>query len=609
MKRRLLIKTPLFLYVLLATFGFSYAQGEQSENNVRNIQEKLTIEKHNLEKLRTQLQILETNNKEEKLEQEKRVYPRERKRGKQDDKPLVVINPHENIAITKEMDAYDVPVCSIDAVQVKITDVLQALSASFGKSILVDDELDPTYLASYVNISIKKSPLQDILEAVLGMRGLEFIQDDDVIFVTSLAKFNLETTFEYYRDKSVQLYQKAQIKYPNDQRIVKAYFELGNYYYDLGFYFLALQEYQIVVGKHRGSQEAKEALFKIGQCYDKLKDSESARRAYFQFLCSYPKDPLVSDAFLSIGDSLADQGFYYKAIDVYKKIVHEHAEDVTGVVANAQFRMARTYMRMGDYRNAIQLFLKVRWKHSSEQTRSEIEYQIGNCLYLLNEYRDAGNVFGNYLVSVPGGEFRENAGFLLGDCFYKQSNYFGAFQIFQKTIESCPSSDKVPYGRYYMGKCLRAMNMIESAIKVFRDGMQSCPEDAYAAKMALEIGKCYFDMEDYWLAYNAFDNFVKEYPHDEFVVDGMIGIADSLFNDKKYTEAIDSYLGVLKVVNNDQIKCHIFNRIGECYKNMGKLDEAIKVYRLSLSYGENNDQVKLPENEPLDFPNSKLQHM
>ncbi|OOP57095.1 MAG: hypothetical protein AYP45_05230 [Candidatus Brocadia carolinensis] len=156
MKIRLLIEAPLFLCVLLVISGFSYAQGEQGENNVNNIQEKLTIENHNLEKLRTQLQILETSNKKERLGQGKDGQPRERKRGKQDNKTLVVINPNENITITKEIDEYDIPVCSIDAVQVKITDVLQALSASFGKSILVDDELDPTSLASYVNISIKK---------------------------------------------------------------------------------------------------------------------------------------------------------------------------------------------------------------------------------------------------------------------------------------------------------------------------------------------------------------------------------------------------------------------------------------------------------------------
>ncbi|MCE7911265.1 MAG: hypothetical protein DCC43_00035 [Candidatus Brocadia sp.] len=609
MKRRLLFEVPLFLYVVLMIQSFTYVQGEQVENSLYNMQEKLAIEKHNLEKLRTQLQILKTNDEDEKLGQRTGFQTHKPTNGSGGNISSIVITPNENIVITKEIGEYDVPVYSIDAAQVKIIDVLQALSASFGKSILVDDELDPTHLASYVNISIKKSPLQDIIEVLLGLQGLEFIQDEDAIFVTSMAKLMLDTPFEYYRDKSIQLYQKAQIKYPNDRRIVKAYFELGNYYYELGFYFLALQEYQIVVGKYRGSQEAKDALFKIGRCYDKLKDSESARRAYFQFLCSYPKDPLASEAFLSIGDSLAEQGFYHKAIDIYSKIIREHAENESGTAVDAQFRMAKTCMQMGDYRAAIPLFLKVRWKHFSEQTRLAIEYYIGNCLYLLNEYQDAGNVMANYLASGQGLEFAEDAGFLLGECLYRQNNYIGAFQIFRKTIEDYPKSNKIPYGMYYMGKCLMAMNMAKSAIKVFYDGIQSYSADVYAAKMALEIGKCYFDKEDYWLAYNAFGAFVKEYPNDEFAFEGMLGIADSLFHDKKYEEAINNYYGLLKMVNDGQIKRYVFNRIGECYKHLGKLEDAIKAYRQSLDNDENANQLNLRRDDSLGFATSNLQHM
>ncbi|OOP57092.1 MAG: hypothetical protein AYP45_05215 [Candidatus Brocadia carolinensis] len=54
---------------------------------------------------------------------------------------------------------------------------------------------------------------------------------------------------------------------------------------------------------------------------------------------------------------------------------------------------------------------------------------------------------------------------------------------------------------------------------------------------------------------------------------------------------------MLRTLNNNQIKYYIFNRIGECYKKMGKLDEAIKMYQISLSNGENNEQLKMPENE------------
>ena len=228
MKRIVSIKIQLVLYLFLMTFTFSYVQGEQITHKVFNIHE-LNVEKDNLEKLQAQLQILETKEDVGIQNQTTRFQVRGQDNSKQANKPPILINPNENILLKKEMGEYDVQVYSIDATQVTVADVLQALSASFGKSIIVDDEVDPAYLASYINISIQKSPLQDILEVVLGMRGLEFVQNEDSIFVTSLAKLNIDTAFEYYRDKSIHLYQKAQIKYPNDPRIVKAYFELGNY--------------------------------------------------------------------------------------------------------------------------------------------------------------------------------------------------------------------------------------------------------------------------------------------------------------------------------------------------------------------------------------------
>jgi TolA-binding protein len=598
MKRIVSIKIQLILYLFLMTFTFSYVQGEQISHKVFNIHE-LNVEKDNLEKLQSQLQILETKEDVGIQNQTTRFQVRGQDNSKQGNKPPILINPNENILLKKEMGEYDVQVYSIDATQVTVADVLQALSASFGKSIIVDDEVDPAYLASYINISIQKSPLQDILEVVLGMRGLEFVQNEDSIFVTSLAKLNIDTAFEYYRDKSIHLYQKAQIKYPNDPRIVKAYFELGNYYYDLGFNFLALQEYQIIVRKYRGSPQAKESLFKIGRCYDRLKDSESARRAYFQFLCSYPKDLLVADALLSIGDSLMEQGLYNKALDIYEKVIREFANDDSGATTKAQFSIAKAYMKMGEYRNAIQVFLKARWKYCSDQRRAEIEYQIGNCLYLLNEYQDASNVLGNYLVNEEEGEFGENAIFLLGDCFYKLDNYLGAFQIFRKATERYSKSNKVPGGIYCMGKSLRAMNMPESAIKILREGLQAFPVDDTAGKMAFEIGMCYFDKGDYCLAYNAFDSFVKQYPQDELVVEAMIVMSDALLNDKKYVEATNSYFGLLKTSNSDDIRRYAFNRIGECYKYMGKLQQAIKAYQIGLRNTTDAVQIAWPTDDSL----------
>ena len=176
MNKKLLVK---FVYGCMRFYGdicyfpvnVTTLQGEEMPDSSVSINEKLNIEKRNLEKLRTQLQILETQKDEEKQVQKIEPQNVEQENNKQLNKAPIVINPNENIVLTKETGEYDVAVYSIDATQVKITDILQALSASFGKSIIVDEDVDAAYLSSYVNISIQKSPLQDILEVVLGYAG------------------------------------------------------------------------------------------------------------------------------------------------------------------------------------------------------------------------------------------------------------------------------------------------------------------------------------------------------------------------------------------------------------------------------------------------------
>src|SRR3990167_8940853 len=179
MNKKLLVTSCMVLCGFIGIFtiflvNVTTLQGEEMPDSSVSINEKLNMEKRNLEKLRTQLQILETQKDEEKQVQKIEPQNVEQENNKQLNTAPIVIRPNENIVLTKETGDYDVAVYSIDANEVKITDILQVLSASFGKSIIVDEDVDAAYLSSYVNISIQKSPLLDILEVVLGIRGLEF---------------------------------------------------------------------------------------------------------------------------------------------------------------------------------------------------------------------------------------------------------------------------------------------------------------------------------------------------------------------------------------------------------------------------------------------------
>ncbi|MEK7804838.1 MAG: tetratricopeptide repeat protein, partial [Planctomycetota bacterium] len=585
MRKNMFLKTLSILCLCCGTVVVSTARGETKPESHSRSRESLNLEKSNLEKLNIQLRILEMEAREDALRPQKDVAltPKPDVDEQEEGEP-VVINPNEDVMITKEMGEYDVPVYSIETTLVPASDILNALSASMGKSIIIDEDVDPMCLSQPLTISIPKSPLLDILEIILGTRGLEFTRNDNSIYVTSLSKLNVDTASEYYRDKGARLYQKTQIKFPSDQRVVNAYFALGNYYQELGFHFLALQEYKIILDKYKNSPLKKEVLFKVGHCYDNLKDPENARKVYFRFIYSYPGDPLTGEALLAIGNSFQKQGLYTKALDVYDKVILEYTDAET--VMLAKFNAAKTHEIMGDYKNAIQSFLLARKKCPIERLKPEIEYHIGSCLYLLGEYQDAGNVLGNLLESYDEEEFNEDAGFLLGDCFYKQDDIFVAFQMYKKMVSEYPKSDKAPHGTYWLGKCLNAMNMHESAVNVLSEGVQKFPNDWYAARMALEIGRCYVDGGNYRAAYNVFDSFVKQYPNDELRIEGLLGMADAFFHDKEYEKAINHYLALIKEDCGENVKNYSFNRIGDCYKSLGQLEKATMAYNTVPGKGE-----------------------
>jgi len=158
MNRKLLVTSCMALCGFMGIFAIfpvnvTTLRGEEIPDSSGSINEKLDIEKRNLEKLRTQLQILEIKEDEEKEIQNSEPRNVEQESSKKLRKVPIVINPNENIVLTKEIGEYGVAVYSIDATQVKVADILQALSASFGKSIIVDEDVDSAYLSSFLNIS------------------------------------------------------------------------------------------------------------------------------------------------------------------------------------------------------------------------------------------------------------------------------------------------------------------------------------------------------------------------------------------------------------------------------------------------------------------------
>ena len=110
MNKRLSVKLWLILSAFIEIFTISLVQAGQNIDSPSSMSEKLNTEKRSLEKLQTQLQILETQENEEEWTHETEAQTNEQENTKQINKTPIVINPNENIVLTKEMGEYGVAV-------------------------------------------------------------------------------------------------------------------------------------------------------------------------------------------------------------------------------------------------------------------------------------------------------------------------------------------------------------------------------------------------------------------------------------------------------------------------------------------------------------------
>ncbi len=489
-----------------------------------------------------------------------------------------LVAKNENLSISKETSEYGTVLYTVKANLVSIDEILHALVSTSGRELILDEDIDKKDIFSVVSVFLEHTPLVDIIDAMVGVRGLESIISDDIIFITMPAKLHVVSPFDYYQEKAIHAYQKAMIKYPAYEGMGRAYYELANFYFVSGFPTIALQEHRIVVEKYPDLPMAGTSMFYIGKCYEMLGDIGNAIQSHSKYVEKYPRDSNVVDAYFIMGDLWRKQKDYEKAIEIYRYVSKEYLEENT--VRLAQMQLGNTHLESEDYTSALNTFWNMKKKHLPDEFRCEIEYQIGNCYYLMGKYAEAIKVLSDFVLHEKESDMRDDAYYKLADCFFKQENYLRAFQLYRNALADFPDSNLSPYGYLYSGKSLRMMNMLESAKNILRKGLSSHPGGVYAESMKFEMGLCYLEDESFERALEVFEEIdTKNNNVDIVAYQPNMYAGISLCRKRQHKKAIGFYRKALDEDVTVQEKNRIFKLIGDCYTDLGELTKAIKAYQ------------------------------
>jgi len=519
-----------------------------------------------------------------------------------DDMATEFVIENEGLSINRRKGKYGTVLYSIKADLISVEVILQALASTSSKKIIIDEDIDKEEIASVISIYLEDTPLIDIIDVILGAKGLEPIISESLIFVTLPAKLNVVSSYGYYQDKAIEAYQKAMIKYPDYEGIAQAYYELGNFYLASNFPSIALQEYRTVSANYSDHPVAKKSKFNEGTCYVKLDDLEKARGSYLNYVHKYPNESNVDDTYLIIGDLWRKQGNYKKAIENYNYVIKEYHDSDT--VISAHMRLGKAYLDAGDYSVALQTFLSMKEKFQSEsdiqayrsgdtiltsnrlilpeEVRYELEYQIGNCYYLFGKYDEAISTLSNLVFYEKDNEVLEKAYYKLADCFFKTGDFLTAFQLYKGALAEYPDSSLSSQGFLYSGRSLRLMKMLDSAVEILNQGLSKHPDGIYAESIKFEIGLCYLDDENNKRAFDIFKKIADRKKDDDLAVKANIFAGVCLARDKQFEKAIESYREVLGGELTEEQRNWVTGLIGDSYSELGLLTEAVKAYQQDI---------------------------
>ncbi len=120
----------------------------------------------------------------------------------------------------------------------------------------------------------------------------------------------------------------------------------------------AVKRYSLLVGelKPKAGEFYQESLFRLGECYNRLREYPEATKVLQKLLEEFPEGDLQYEALFALGYSLQFQDNYDEAVKAFRAVV-----DGTGTVvaARSQFQIGECSMDQKKYRRAAREYLSV----------------------------------------------------------------------------------------------------------------------------------------------------------------------------------------------------------------------------------------------------------
>lgn len=284
-------------------------------------------------------------------------------------------------------------------------------------------------------------------------------------------------------------------------------------------------------------------------------------------------------------------GFYKKenwkeAVSEYRKFLTLYPEDRRA--ANARLYLGLAEVNVGDFTSARQNLRRYVELQPASRNLNHALYRIAECSYLLDDLRAAQRELANFLERFPEDAYAERAIPYLADVEMRLGNFEKSEGLFRQSLEKYPNGELADDSRFGRARSLEGLQRYAEAEKVFEE-LASNPQGSRGAEALLNLGLRRYEDGKYAEAEQTFLKLEETYPTGNLIPLSRLHHGFSLYRQSKYEEAIAQF----ELLSKDPAQGMIagFWR-GMANKNLGKVREAIEVFRQTIEVSQDDPIVE-----------------
>ena len=502
----------------------------------------------------------------------------------------------KGLTIVSSRDAHGHRMFSIDAARTPLSSVLACLAHEADCKLLFDGDLSPEQLDTRVSVHLEWASLEEALELLLSQHdGLEHRIEEGALLIGYASRLTPESEVGYLRQEAAKAYRRAILKSPNSPSAPRAYFEIGKYYFGRGGHSMALQQYTTILKEHPESAYAPQTLFEAAKCYRALDAYSDARQSYLALADGFRSHELADDALVAAGDMWLRLDRPDNALGIYANVIAQYSTRNGAVLA--QKRIAYYHLDKGNHAEALKAFVKLRDDYPSDEHTQEAKYQIGNCLYHLEQYEKAESALRRFLTEHAQGELVDRVLLRLADCLCKQGHYADAVLAYESALQRFPKRPFVRQGRYSCGRAYQEMGLHTAAIRLFRQAVPAAgsPEagEALAQKIRSALAHSHLERGEFERARQIFMELARSASDPSETRGGYLHAAECSFREKRYEPAAALCHKALRAApaetpgdEPDETTVSLWRLWGDSLQRLGRIESALQAYAGELAVDE-----------------------